>query len=203
MAERGDRERKTQRLYSAVGVACFVFIFKPQQPGEGSKSKEPKYKIILCWDKEAQATEDYKQMKRVCVAAAEARFGADARDRIKKGKIKMPWRPASDYGDEGYGFPFDQDGWTFANFATTTQPGIVDRKARPILKESEVYSGMRARVTYAPWAYDKEGNKGVTLLLNNVQKIAEGERLSGRPDAEDDFEPVEGEDGEDDNEEDI
>lgn len=199
-----DREKKQKpRLYSATGVACFVFLFKPQLPGEGSKQKEPKYKIILVWDKEAQATEDYKEMKRQCVAAAEAKFGADARERIKKGKIKMPWRPASDYGDEGYGFPFDQDGWTFANFASNTQPGVVDRKAKPILKESEVYSGMKARVTYAVWAYEKEGNRGVTLLLNNVQKIEDGERLAGRPDAEDDFEAVEGEDGDDDNDDDI
>lgn len=197
-----EKEKK-QRLYSAIGVACFVFLFKPQQPGEGSKSKEPKYKIILVWDEDAQASEDYKQMKRECVKAAEARFGADAREKIKKGKIKMPWRDASDYGDEGYGFPFDQQGWKFANFASNTQPGVVDRKAKPILKEGECYSGMKARCTYAVWAYDKEGNKGVTLLLNNVQKIADGERLAGRPDAEDDFEPVDGEDGTDDNDDDI
>lgn len=197
-----DREKKP-RLYSAIGVACFVFLFKPQQPGEGSKQKEPKYKIILVWDEDAQATEDYKAMKRACVEAAEAKFGKDARDKIKKGKIKMPWRDASDYGDEGYGFPFDQSGWKFANFSSNTQPGVVDRKAKPILKESEVYSGMKARCTYAVWAYDKEGNKGVTLLLNNVQKIEDGERLAGRPDAEDDFEPVDGEDGTDDNDDDI
>lgn len=197
-----DREKKP-RLYSAVGVACFVFLFKPQLPGEGSKSKEPKYKIILVFDKEAQASEDYKKMKIECVKAAEARFGADARDKIKKGKIKMPWRDASDYGDEGYGFPFDQEGWKFVNFASTTQPGVVDRKAKPVLKENEVYSGMKARCTYATWAYDKEGNKGVTLLLNNVQKIEDGERLAGRPDAEDDFEAMDGEDGEDDNDDEI
>ena len=43
----------------------------------------------------------------------------------------------------------------------------------------------------------------MTLLLNNVQKIEDGERLSGRPDAEDDFEPVAGEDGADDDDDDI
>ena len=68
----------------------------------------------------------------------------------------MPWRDASDYGDEGYGFPFDQEGWKFCSFASTTQPGVVDRRAKPILKDNDVYSGMKARVTYAPWAYDKE-----------------------------------------------
>lgn len=194
----GDREKKP-RLTSPIGVGCFVHVFKPQLPGEGSKSKEPKYKIILVWDAETFAGPEMKELKRQCVLAAEAKFGKDARDKIKKGKIKMPWRPASDYGDEGYGFPFDQEGWYFANFASTQQPGVVNRKAKPIVNENEIYSGAKFRCTYAVWPYDREGNKGVTLLLNNVQKIADGDRLSGRPDAEDDFEAVEGEGGEDDN----
>lgn len=192
-----DREKRP-RLTSPIGVACFVHVFKPQAPGENAKSKEPKYKIILVWDPETARGPDMKELKRQCIAAAEAKFGQDARDKIKKGKIKMPWRPASDYGDEGYGFPFDQEGWVFANFSSTQQPGVVNRRAKPIIAENEIYSGMKARVTYAVWAYDREGNKGVTLLLNNVQKIADGDRLSGRPDAEDDFEAVEGEDGSDD-----
>ncbi len=189
-----DREKRP-RLTSPIGVACFVHVFRPQAPGENAKSKEPKYKIILCWDAETFRGDEMKELKRQCIKAAEAKFGADAREKIKKGKIKMPWRPASDYGDEGYGFPFDQEGWYFANFSSTQQPGIVDRKAKPLAKENDAYSGMKARVTYAVWAYDREGNKGVTLLLNNVQKIADGERLSGRPEAEDDFNPVAGEDG--------
>lgn len=196
-----DREKK-ERLTTAVGIACFVHVFKPEQPGNGSnmKSKEPKYKLVLVWDEEAQQTPEYKKMKKACIAAAKAKWGdtEETVQKIKKRKIKMPWRPASDYGDEGYGFPFDVDGATFANFSSTQQPGIVDRKARAIENESTFFSGCKARVTFAPWAYDRDGNRGVTMLLNNVQMIAKGDRLSGRPDAEDDFEPVEGEDGEDD-----
>lgn len=196
---------KKERLTTAPGIACFVHVFKPEQPGSNgnSKSKEPKYKLVLVWDEEAQQTPEYKKMKKVCYAAAEAKFGENAREKIKKRKIRMPWRPTSDYGDEGYGFPFDQDGWKFANFASNQQPGIVDRKARAIKDESSFFSGCKARVTYAPWAYDVDGNKGVTLLLNNVQMIAKGDRLAGRPDAEDDFEVVEGEDGEDDDDDDL
>lgn len=198
-----EHREKKPRLTSPPGIGCFVFVLKPQQPGENSKSKEPKYKVVLVWDQDAQESPEYKQLKRACVDAAEQRFGKDAREKIKKGKIKMPWRDASDYGDEGYGFPFDQEGWKFAAFTSTQQPGIVDKRAKPIMKESEIYSGAVYRVTYAVWAYDKEGNKGVTLLLNNIQKIKDGERLAGRPDAEDDFEPVAGEDGTDDGDDDI
>lgn len=194
-----EREKK-ERLTTAPGIACFVHVFKPEKPSANNKSKEAKYKLVLVWDEEAQADPAYKKMKKVCIAAAKAKFGDDDSTikKIKNRKIRMPWRPASDYGDEGYGYPFDQDGFTFANFASNQQPGIVDRKARAIESEGIFYSGCTARVTYAPWAYDVDGNKGVTLLLNNVQMIKKGDRLAGRPDAEDDFDAVPGEDGEDD-----
>jgi len=200
-----EREKK-ERLTSATGIACFVHVFKPEVPGNGStvKSKDPKFKLVLVWDKEAQESPEFKKMKKVCIATAKSKFGDtdDTVMKIKKRKIRMPWRPTSDYGDEGYGFPFDQDGWMFANFSSTQRPGIVDRKARAIEDESTFFSGCKARVTYAPWAYDRDGNKGVTLLLNNVQMIAKGDRLAGRPDAEDDFDAVEGEDGDDDEDDD-
>src|SRR4051794_14329395 len=82
-ATMADREKKP-RLTSPPGIGCFVFLFKPQAPSEKSKSKEPKYKIILVFDPDAQDSPEWKQLKRACVEAAEARFGKDARDKIKK-----------------------------------------------------------------------------------------------------------------------
>lgn len=191
-------KEKRPRLTSPVGIACFAHVFTPEQPSEKSKSKDPKYKLMLVFDKDTMKSEEMKELKRQCVACAEAKFGADAREKIKKGKLKMPWREASDYGDEGYGFPFDQEGAFMISFSSKDAPGVVDKRAKPLMKQTDFYSGCKARVTYGVWAYDNEGNRGVTLFLNNVQKVADGERLSGRPDAEDDFSAVEGEDGSDD-----
>lgn len=195
-------KEKKPRLHSPIGIACFVHVFKPEQPGEKAKSKDPKYKMMLVIDKSTWKSDEAKALKAACVAAAEAKFGADAKEKIKKGKLKMPWRDASDYGDEGYGFPFDQEGAVMLNFSSREQPGVVDRKAKPLMKESEFYAGCKARVSYGVWAYDTDGNRGVTLFLNNVQKVADGERLAGRPDAEDDFDSVPGEDGADDGDDD-
>lgn len=189
MADRQERVRRT----SPIGTACFVHVFSPQAAREGNKSKEPKYKVILSWDAEAMKSPEMKALKLACIEAAEAKFGADARDKIKKGKIKMPWRPGTDYEENGA--PFDREGSYFANFSSKDAPGIVDRKAKPITDPKQCYSGMLARVTYGVWPYDTDGNKGVTLFLNNIQKVGDGERLSGRPDAADDFDAVEGEDG--------
>lgn len=186
---KSERVRRT----SPIGIACFVYVFAPQAAREGAKNKDPKYKTVLVFDAETWRGPEAKALRLACLEAATEKFGADAKDKIKKGKINMPWRPGTDYEENG--FPFDQEGCVFINFSSKDAPGVVDRKAKPITDPKQMYSGCKARVTYGVWPYDTDGNKGVTLFLNNIQKVADGDRLAGRPDAADDFEAVEGEDG--------
>jgi hypothetical protein len=42
-------------------------------------------------------------------------------------------------------------------------------------------------VSCRAFGYDTNGNKGVSFALVNVQKLADGKRLSGNPSAEDEF----------------
>jgi hypothetical protein len=37
------------------------------------------------------------------------------------------------------------------------------------------------------YAYNQAGNKGITFGLNNVQKVADGERIDGRAEASEEF----------------
>lgn len=175
------------RLTTPVGIACFAHVFEPHAIEAG---KDKKYSIVLVFDK--ATVPQLKELKLACVAAAESKFGPNAREMIKKGKLRMPWRPGSDY--EEYGAPFDEEGSVFISIQSNTAPGVVDRRAKPLMSQDQFYSGCKARATYAAWPYDSNGNKGVTLLLNNVQKAADGDRLSGKPSAEDDFDEVEGAD---------
>lgn len=187
---------KKERLVTPEGIASFVHVFEPHAVEEG---KPEKYGLILVFEsKEAIA-----ELRKKCFAAADAKFGRDAwKKLLDKKKFRFPWRDADEY--EEYGAPFTTSGdkAVFCNFSSKSQPEVVNRRAQPILKASEVYSGMKARVSYAVWPYDSNGNKGVTLLLNNVQKTGDGEKLSGKPGASDDFEAVEGEDGTDDDDDD-
>ena len=50
-----------------------------------------------------------------------------------------------------------------------------------------MYSGCYANVSVNFYPYNVSGNKGVAAGLNNVQKVADGERLSGASSATDDF----------------
>src|SRR5690606_39628308 len=66
-------------------------------------------------------------------------------------------------------------------------PGIVDRRLQPILDQSEIYSGCYVRVSMVAYAFNSQGNKGVSFGLRNVQKLRDGEPLGGggvRPESE-------------------
>ena len=78
-------------------------------------------------------------------------------------------------------------GCWFINANSTTAPGIVDANLQRITDPSEIYSGMKARVSITFYPYNSNGNRGIACGLNNVQKIADGTPLGGRARAEDDF----------------
>ena len=82
----------------------------------------------------------------------------------------------------------------FVNANSTTAPGVVDANRNEILDKSEVYSGCYGRASISFYAFNANGNKGIACGLNNLQKIKDGEPLSGRSSAESDFATEEDED---------
>jgi len=67
----------------------------------------------------------------------------------------------------------------FFNCSSQRQPAVVDRYRNEILDASEVYSGCYARVNINFYPYDSNGNRGIAVGLNAVQKVADGEMLGG------------------------
>jgi len=99
------------------------------------------------------------------------------------GELKLPLRDGDLKADENPEYA----GHYFFNCSSTQKPGIIDRNKNEILDPSEIYSGMYARLAVNLFAFNTDGNKGIGVGLNNVQKWADGEPLSGRSRAEDDF----------------
>ena len=97
--------------------------------------------------------------------------------------IKTPLRDgdAERPDDEAY-----KDSY-FINANSATAPGIVDAARNPIIEHSEVYSGVYGRASINFYAFNSNGNRGIACGLNNLQKISDGEPLSGKTRAEDDF----------------
>ncbi|MBP2653320.1 MAG: hypothetical protein H6Q73_889 [Firmicutes bacterium] len=99
------------------------------------------------------------------------------------GEMKLPLRDGDLKADEHPEYA----GHYYFNCSSKQKPGIVDKDLNPIMDASEIYSGMYARVAVNFFAFSSKGNKGIGVGLNNVQKLADGEPLSGRSKPEDDF----------------
>lgn len=176
------KDNEDLKVISPEGTAAFPHLFTPHSFEAG---KDPNFSLILVFPEGTDLTE----IKQTCARAAVKKFGD--RDKVKamlsKGQLRMPWRDGSEYSD--YGDPF-LPGSTFITIKSNQAPGVVNEYAKPIMNEMDFYAGCKARASFLCWGYDSMGNKGVTLLLNNVQKMSDGTRLSGRSRAEDEFEPV-------------
>ena len=70
------------------------------------------------------------------------------------------------------------------------RPEVLGLEGYPIEDESQIYSGMYARVTFRFFAYANSGHSGIGCGLGNVIKVADGEPLSARSSATVDFEGI-------------
>jgi len=77
------------------------------------------------------------------------------------------------FGDECKGH------WVFTASSKQAQE-IIDLGMNKIMNQTEVYSGMYARVSVRFFAYNTNGKKGVGCGLGPVQKLEDGEPLGGR-----------------------
>lgn len=112
---------------------------------------------------------------------ATEKFGAE----LPK-KLKSPFLKAEDYDYEGY-----EPGWILLRPTAIQKPGIVDANGSNVDEESQIYPGRWASLSLRPFAYDTDGNRGVSFGLQNVQLLDNDTNIAGRVSAEDEFEPVE------------
>jgi hypothetical protein len=174
-------KKPTTRIHSPKGIACYVNAFTPRArtDAKGNPKGDPKYSLALYFPEGT----DLKAMKAAAQAKGVEKFGVKFVEGVKKGKFNWPFADTEDMDEPSA--PMDEPG-TVVNFKSGDKPGIVDAEGEPIMDKSDVYSGMWARVSCRPFAYDNE-SKGVAFALVNIQKLDDGNRLSGNPNAEDDF----------------
>lgn len=157
----------------------YVNVFEPRAAQPGQEAKYSLCVLIPKGDKETLAK------VQAAVEAAKQAGVATWGGKIPAG-LKMPLRD----GDTERDSP-EYKGHYFINCNSKQKPGVVDAAVNPILDQSEMYSGCYGRVSINFYAYNQNGNKGIGAGLQNVQKTADGEPLSGRSRAEDDFTAVE------------
>ena len=96
---------------------------------------------------------------------------------LRDGDIERP-------DDENYA------GHMFLNATSKEAPQIVDRRVQPIMDAMECGSGDYCNVSVNFYPFNANGNRGVAAGLGNIQKLKDGERLSGRTNAASDFEEL-------------
>lgn len=140
---------------------------------------EEKFSVSLIISKDDVKTlSDIRAAIEAAKQEGKAKFGgkipANLKLPLRDGDIDRP-------DDEAYKNSY------FINANSKDKPQIVDKNVKPILDQSEVYSGCYGRASISLFAYNTNGNKGIACGLGNLQKLADGEPLSGRSRAEDDF----------------
>ena len=103
------------------------------------------------------------------------------------GKIPPMWKNPLRDGDTERPDNLEYAGHMFVNANSDNRPGIVDVNLNPIIEKEDFYSGCYGRASINFYVFNTNGNKGVACGLNNLQKLADGERLSGGSSAEEDF----------------
>ena len=169
-------QNEATKVVTGVVRLSYANVWEPVSIKGGT----PKFSVSLIIPKDDEKTLD----------AINAAIDAAIQDGVSKfgGKIpnraalKLPLRDGDiERDDEAY------KGSYFVNANSTTAPQIVDRAVQPILDRGEVYSGCYARVSINFYAFNTNGNRGVACGLGNIQKVKDGDPLSGKSSAVVDF----------------
>jgi len=147
--------------------------------------QDPKYSVCLMIPKSDTATID--KIKAAFKAAAESEKG-----RAKLGSSSKEPKTTLKDGDVDVDLEKNPEfaGHYIMTVSSNDRPGVVDKDVNPILDQSEVYSGCYARVSMNAYAYNSGNNKGLTFGLSHIQKLADGDALTGRTRAQDDFDVI-------------
>lgn len=165
------------RIVTGEVRLSYAHVFEPNSIQGG----KPKYSVSLIIPKTDTAT--ITAIEKAIDAAIDAGIAKFGGKRPNKAALKLPLRDAdTERDDEAYANSF------FVNANSLTPPQVVDENVAPILDRSEVYSGCYARVSLSFYAFNTNGNRGITCGLGNIQKLRDGEPLGGgRISAESDF----------------
>lgn len=176
-------EKKTNgKVITGKVRFSYANIWEPKSINGGDE----KYSVSLIIPKsETNTIAEIKAAIEVAKQEGKAKFGgkvpANLKLPLRDGDIDRP-------DDEAYINCY------FVNANSKDRPQVVDKNVKPILDQDEVYSGCYGRASITFYAFNQNGNKGVACGLQNLQKLSEGEPLSGRSRAEDDFTTSEDED---------
>lgn len=159
----------------------FCHVWQPQVPQGGG---EPKYSVTILIPKSDATTINalYAEMEQAKQAGVNNTWGG-----TMPPIVKIPLYDGDGVRPSGDPFGPECRGHMVITASSKAQPQVVDLNVQPILNQAEVYSGCYGRVSLNFFAYNQAGNRGIGCGLNCVQKVADGEPLSGGVSAQEAF----------------
>ena len=148
----------------------YAHVFEPTAIEEGQSKKYSVAILIPKKDKKLIA-----KIEAAIKAATEAGKAKTFGGKIPTSNFKLPLRDGDDERPDAEEYA----GMLFLNASSQTKPGLVDENLDPIMDKEHFYSGCYGRASINFYAFNKAGNKGVAAGLNNIQKLEDGEKLSG------------------------
>jgi len=158
----------------------YVHVWQPQAPQGG----EPKYSVTILIPKSDVNTLNavYSEMENVKQAGVSSAWGGTLPP-----IVKIPLYDGDGVRPSGEPFGEECRGHMVMTAYSKTQPQVVDLNVQPVLSQADVYSGCYARVNISFFAYNQTGSKGLGCGLNCIQKVGDGEPLSGGVSAQEAF----------------
>lgn len=147
----------------------------------GFNEGEPKFAITMLFEKSAALKAS--PLWKAAITAGTEKFGEKFKvvnNTWPKG-FRSPFRD----GDEDKPDAPEYEGKIFVRASSRADkpPLVVDQNLQVLTKENggeeAFYSGCYAKAMVTAFAYDVNGNKGVSFALIGVQKVKDGERLGG------------------------
>lgn len=180
MGQMSFEEKKVLGKQCPEFRVSFENVHKPKAFKDGM---DPKYSVTMLFPK----NQDLFELKRAAKNALIEKFGADQKRWPKN--LRTPFRNGDEESDQP-----DYAGTIFVRASSKEKPPVVDQSMNPILPDEvgkqKFYSGCFARASLVAFAYDTNGNRGVSFGLLAIQKTRDGERLGGRRNLSEEFDAV-------------
>lgn len=154
----------------------YVHLFKPYAATPG---QEEKFSVTVLVPKS-----DVSTMNRInaAIEAAKQRGTAEKWNGVCPPVVSTPVHDGDGVRPSD-GMPFGAEckgHWVFtASAKADYPPEVVDANMNPIINQSEIYSGIYARVNVNFFPYSFGGKKGIGCGLGPVMKLEDGESLGG------------------------
>jgi len=178
-------------IITPEGRVSYSNVFKPRR---NDLSGEMEYDITLIFPKDADLT----ALKQAAFEALKDKFGPNKDawpDNLRQPfrKCRDKWKKDRETGQDIVPQGMEDPDAVFITAKTIMKPGLVDAALQDIIEPRDFYGGCWARISVRPYAYDKKGNRGVSLGLRNIQKTRDDEAFGdGYAKPQDEFEAVAG-----------